>query len=113
MKKIVWQDKKRPIFGLPISFTTYTLTEEKLIIDMGFFNKREEEIRIYRITDFSVRQNIFQRIFGVGNIVITSFDDMQGEFTIYEIKKPYEVKELISEMVEKERQKNGIISILQ
>lgn len=113
MKKIVWQDKKRPIFGLPISFTTYTLTEEKLIIDISFLNKREEEIRIYRITDFSVRQNIFQRIFGVGNIVITSFDDMQGEFTIYEIKKPYEVKELISEMVEKERQKNGIISILQ
>ena len=113
MKKIIWQDTKRPLFGLPISFTRYTLTEEKLIINIGFFSKIEEEIRLYRITDFSVRQNIFQRIFGVGNILITSFDDMQREFMISEIKKPYEVKEMLSDMVEHERQKNGIISIIQ
>ena len=80
---------------------------------MGFLSRREEEIKLYRITDFSVRQNIFQRIFGVGNIIITSFDDMQREFMIMEVKKPYEVKEMLSDMVEKERQNKGIISILE
>ena len=107
---VIWTDKKRPIFGLPLSFTKYILTEEKLIINMGFLSKSEEEIRLYRITDFSVKQSLFQRIFGVGNINISSSDNMQGEFTISQIKNPYEIKNKLSDMVEIERQKKGIVT---
>ena len=31
----VWTDKKRTIFGLPLSFTRYFLTENKLEADAG------------------------------------------------------------------------------
>ena len=110
MSNIVWKDRKRPIFGLPLSFTKYMLTDEKLIIDTGILSRRQEEIRLYRITDFSVTQKLFQRLFGVGNIHISSSDNTQGEFTIFEIKKEYEVKELLSDMVEKEREKKGIVT---
>ena len=110
MSDIIWKDKKRPIFGLPLSFTRYFLTEEKLIINVGFLSKKEDEIRLYRMTDFSVTQKFFQRLFKVGNIHISSSDNMQGEFTIREIKNPYEVKEKLSDMVEKERQKKGIVT---
>ena len=110
MSNIIWKDRKRPIFGLPLSFTKYILTEEKLIINIGFLAKTEEEIRLYRMTDFSVNQGLFQRLFRVGNIKISSSDNMQGEFIIYEIKKPYEIKEMLSDMVEKERQKKGIVT---
>ena len=110
MNNIIWEDRKRPIFGLPISFTKYKLTEEKLIIDTGFFSRNQEEVRLYRITDFSVKQNLFQRIFGVGNIHISSSDNTQGEFIIYEVKKPYDVKDILSDMVEKVREKKGIVT---
>ena len=110
MSTIVWKDRKRPLFGLPVSFTKYILTEEKLIINTGFLAKEEEEIRLYRMTDFSVNQKLIQRIFRVGNIKISSSDNMQGEFTIRDIKKPYEVKEMLSDMVEKEREKKGIVT---
>ena len=92
MNNIIWKDRKRPIFGLPFSFTKYILTEEKLIIDTGFFSRSQEEVRLYRITDFAVKQSFFQRIFRVGNIHISSSDNSQGEFVIKEIKKPYEIK---------------------
>lgn len=62
MSNLLWKDKKRTIFGLPLSFTKYTLTEEKLIINTGFLSKTEEEIRLYRMTDFAVKQNLFQRL---------------------------------------------------
>ena len=101
--KIVWKDKKRPLFGLPISFTTYTLTESKLLINFGIFSKHEEEVRLYRMTDFSVTQTIFQRIFGVGNVNISSSDNRQRDFSLISVKKPYEVKELLSNTVEAER----------
>ena len=39
---IVWSDKKRPFLGLPISFTKYSLSEDKLYIETGFLNKRQE-----------------------------------------------------------------------
>ena len=110
MSNVIWQDRKRPIFGLPLSFTKYILTDEKLIINFGFFSKTEEEIRLYRMTDFSVKQNLIQRLFRVGNIKISSSDNMQGEFTVCDIKRPYEIKELLSDMVEKERQKKGIVT---
>lgn len=108
--EIIWSDKKRPIFGLPLSFTKYILTEEKLLVDTGFLSKTQEEIRLYRITDFTVKQKFLQRLFGVGNIFISSSDNTQGEFLIKDIKKPYEIKELLSDMVEKERVQKGIVT---
>ncbi len=107
---IIWSDRKRPIFGLPISFTKYILTDEKLLVDTGFLSRTQEEIRLYRITDFSVKQRFLQRIFGVGNIYISSSDNTQGEFEIKDIKKPYDIKELLSDMVENERVKKGIVT---
>ena len=43
---ILWKDRKRIVFGLPWTFTRYTLTEEKLLIETGLLNKREEEVRL-------------------------------------------------------------------
>ena len=41
-EKILWTDRKRhTIFSLPLSFTKYTLTETKLIIQRGCFNLRQ------------------------------------------------------------------------
>ena len=107
---ILWKDKKRPIFGLPISFTKYTLTGEKLLIDTGIFLRKQEEVRLYRIVDFTVKQRFWQRIFGVGNIEISSSDNSQEDFTLFEVKNPYKIKELISEKVEQERSNKNIFS---
>ena len=66
----VWTDKKRTIFGLPLSFTRYYLTETKFITRCGIFSVDEDEIDIYKITDKKVRFPFFQRIVGCGSIVI-------------------------------------------
>ena len=110
MSNILWKDKKRTLFGLPISFTKYTLTDEKLIIDTGFLSRKQEEVRLYRITDFSVKQNLIERIFRIGKIEISSSDNTQGEFILLGVKSPYEIKELLSDHVEKEREKKGIVT---
>lgn len=110
MANIIWKDRKRTIFGLPISFTKYTLTDEKLIIDTGFLSRNQEEVRLYRMTDFSVKQTLFDRIFGVGRIRISSSDNIQGEFTLLGVKKPYVIKDLLSDSVEKERNNKKIVT---
>ena len=104
---VLWTDKKRPFFGLPISFTRYTLTEDRLLIDSGILVKHQEEVRLYRMADFAVTQSFLQRIFYVGDVNISSSDNMQGDFTLKSIRKPYTVKDMLSDAVEKERGEKG------
>ena len=104
----VWKDRKRTIFGLPLSFTIYKLTEEKLLIETGFFSKKEEEIRLYRIMDLTLNRPFGQRIFGVGTIHCCTADKSTPEFDILKIKKSSEIKNMISDMVEREREKKRV-----
>lgn len=99
----VWQDKKHTLFGLPLSFTKYSLTEERFFIEKGFFSKKEDEVRLYRIMDVSLSRSFGQRLFGVGTIHCCSADKTMGDFDIVSVKNPRDVKEMLSELVEKER----------
>ncbi len=109
-KKIIWKDRKRTIFGLPLSFTVYTLTGEKLLIDTGFLNKRQEEIMLFRITDVTLIRRLSQRIFGVGTIHCCSADKTTPEFDITNIKDAKYVKEILSTEVFRERKENKVSS---
>ena len=100
---IVWQDRKRTIFGLPLSFTKYSLSQERLFINTGFLNTVENEVRLYRVLDVQLTRSLGQRIFGVGTIVVHSSDKSMKDFEIKSIKNSKKVKELLSEFVEKQR----------
>lgn len=104
----IWKDRKRTIFGLPLSFTVYTLTNKKLLIDTGFLNTRQEEIMLFRISDITLERSLFQRIFGIGTIHCCSADKTTPEFDIKNIKNPQEVKELLSNEVFRERKENRV-----
>ena len=107
---ILWTDKKRTLFGLPLSFTRYTLTKEKLIITRKFLAVHEEEIRLYRIMDVTLKQSFPQRLFGVGTIHCCSADTSTPEFDIISIRTPKKVRDLLSDTVETERQERKIAS---
>lgn len=99
----LWSDKKRTLFGLPLSFTKYMLSEERLFIEQGFLNKKEDEVRLYRIMDVSLTRSFGQRIFGVGTIHCCSADKSMGDFDIISVKNPKDVKEQLSQQIEKQR----------
>lgn len=104
MEKELWADRKRVIFfGLPLSFTKYRLTTNRLFVNTGFLTQREDEVRLYRITDISLSRTLIQRIFGLSTIHCNSSDKTLGNFDIINIKDGEEVKEILSQSVEKER----------
>lgn len=108
MSDFVWKDRKRTIFGLPLSFTKYKLTEDKLLIETGIFSVKQEEIRLYRVMDLTLKRKLSQRIFGVGTIHCCTADKSTPEFDIISIKNVSVVKEMLSEMVENERERKRI-----
>ena len=110
MPNIVWKDRKRTLFGLPWSFTKYSLSDDRLFISTGFLSTKEDEVRLYRIMDISLNRTLGQRIFGLGTIKCCSADKTLGDFEIKNIKKSQDVKELLSEMVENERNRKKVTS---
>ena len=108
MADVVWKDRKRIIFGLPWTFTRYSLTQDKLVIDTGFISRKEDEIRLYRILDITLDRPLGQRIWGLGTIRLNTADKSAPEVTIKRIKHAKDVKEMLSDMVEKERDEKRI-----
>ncbi len=103
----LWCDRKR-LLGLPLTFTKYTLNAHKLLLNTGVFNLKEEEILLYRIRDISVTQNLADRMFGVGTLVITSSDNSHPMLKIEHVKKPRLVKEALSKCIEADRRTRKI-----
>lgn len=87
----VWTDKKRTIFGLPISFTRYFLTETKFITRKGFLSVEEDELELYRIIDKKLVLPLGQRMFGCGSIVINVKDVDTPVKEIKSVKAPRNV----------------------
>ena len=106
----IWRGRKRTIFGLPLSFTVYTLRDDKLLVKTGFIATQEEEIRLYRILDFTVRKTFWGRIFGLGMIELHTADRSTPNYLMKGIKKVDQIKEVISQMVEEERTRKNITS---
>ena len=104
----IWKERKRNALGLPWTFTKYALTDERLFITSGLLKTVEDEVRLYRIMDLSLSQTLSQKIFGIGTILVSSADKSMRDFEIKNIKKPRDVKEQLSKLVEENRDKKRV-----
>ena len=107
-KNILWRDRKRNFLGLPWTFTVYQLDNDRLFIDTGLFTTTEDDVRLYRITDITLRQTFWQKIIRTGTIHCDSADRTKREFDIKNIKDSFNTKELLSTLVEKARLANRV-----
>ena len=104
----IWKERKRNALGLPWTFTKYALTDDRLFITSGLLKTVEDEVRLYRIVDLSLSQTLSQKIFGIGTIQVSSADKSMRDFEIKNIKKPRDVKEQLSKLVEENRDKKRV-----
>lgn len=104
---LLWYDKKR-YMGMPISFTRYSLSSDRLFLSTGFLTIRDEEILLYRVKDLNTKRTLWQRLFGVGTITVSSSDKSMPLLEITNVKDPMYVKELIHENVEVAKRKHRV-----
>ena len=106
MKSIqyLWKDRKR-IFGMPITFTRYRLSDDRIFCEKGFFNIRQDEVLLYRVRDLQLNMKLTQRIFGVGTVCVVSSDKSVPHLDLVNVKNPREVKELLHRSVEEAKDK--------
>ena len=98
----LWKDRKR-FLGMPLSFTRYAMSEDRLFLSVGFFSIKDEEVLLYRVRDISSSRSLGQRLFGVGTLSIASSDKTMPTLILKNIKDPLYVKELLHQQVEENK----------
>ena len=99
----VSERKRWLFFGLPFTFTVYTLLNKKLVLKEGFVNTSENEILLYRIVDMTLNRSLFQRIFGLGSIVLEAQDKTHPTLVIKNIKHALNFRDLLANAVENDK----------
>ncbi|MEG1751794.1 MAG: PH domain-containing protein [Clostridia bacterium] len=105
--EILWHDRKRWC-GMPISFTRYYIVKKeggwsKFFSSIGLFATSDEEVNLFRVFDLSVSQTLTDKLFGTGTITLHCNDESSNKVYLVRVKNPFVVKNMISDIVEKER----------
>lgn len=108
---VIWADRRR-YWGMPISFTRYSVVEKpdawvKIFYDKGLLSTIHEEVHAYRIFDISIRQSLGDKIFGVGTVILHCKDASSPYLYLMKVKDPFKVRDIIADVVERERAEKG------
>lgn len=110
---MVYEEKKRSKFlGLPLSFTTYLLDEEKITIRSGFLNQVEDDALMYKIQDVRLVRSLAERMFGLGTVICFTGDTTHPELRLIQIRKSADVKDFIMEASEEARRRRRTLHSL-
>lgn len=72
-------------YGLLVRlFTRYTLTTRRLIVEIGILGRSKQTIPLQRIQDVSYRQSPFERLFGIGDVLVESAGE-RGEIRLQDL----------------------------
>ena len=88
---------------LETNATIYTLTDQRLKFTRGVLTKTTEDLELYRVRDTKFEQGFFERLVGLGRIVLFSTDETSPEVRLPFIPDAEGVREKIRGLVEARR----------
>lgn len=111
-EKTFTEKKRLLFFGLPWTFTKYTITSSMITLNEGFIKTTENDCYMYKIQDVRLTQTLFERIFKLGTIECFSGDVTHPDLRLIHIKNAKELKNYILEASEEARMKRRTINTL-
>jgi membrane protein YdbS with pleckstrin-like domain len=77
----------------------YTVTDRRIFVRHGLLSVTEETARLGRVQDITLRQSIFDRLFGVGTLSIDTAGTEGGALDLRGLRNPTGVRELVENAV--------------
>ena len=106
-----YTERKRILFfGLPWTFTKYTVEEENITINQGLLRTVENDCYMYRIQDTVQKVSFLERIFKLGTIECITGDSTHPVLKLEHIKNAKEIKDYISKASEEQRRKRRTLN---
>lgn len=111
MQKFV-EKKRTALFGLPIYFTTYIITDELLQTREGLLKVVENDCYLYKIQDVTLSRTLLERIFGLSTITCYTGDTTSPKLVLQHIKNGSEIKDYLVKTSDEARLKRRTINTL-
>lgn len=86
----------------------YTLTDQRLKTTRGILSKVTEDLELYRVRDTRLQQSVWQRIFGLGEVVLNTTDASTPVVTLPWLPQAEALREKIRALVEARREAKGV-----
>ena len=104
--------KRWLFFGLPFTFTKYTIREDMITIDTGLLKTVENDCYMYKVQDVQLTATLAEKIFGLGTVICFTGDTTDPRLELIHIKNSRAVKDFILEMSETARLKRRTVNTL-
>lgn len=109
--EVIFTERKRWLFfGLPFTFTKYTITPSLVTIDQGLFNTVEDDCYMYKVQDVKLNTSLFEKIFKLGTIICFTGDVTNPELRLVHIKHAKEIKSYLLKQSETARLKRRTLN---
>jgi membrane protein YdbS with pleckstrin-like domain len=88
--------------------TVYTLTNERLLVTRGIITRHQDNLELYRVRDYCVKQPILLRMLGLGNLELLTSDTMTPNVLISAVPDVEGVREKLRTSVEAARDRKRV-----
>lgn len=85
---------------LETHYTRYAISENRIFVEKGIFNKEIEEVELYRVKDYSIQQPFFLRLFSLFKLTMNTSDSTQPILIFEAIPDGDTVRNIIRKRVE-------------
>jgi membrane protein YdbS with pleckstrin-like domain len=92
---IVWQLVLFLLAMMRLQSTLYTITNQRIMIELGMLSKKLFEIDLRSIDDTQFSQSFVERLLGIGDVTLVSSDKALPVTVLSGIEDPRRVREII------------------
>ena len=86
----------------------YQLTSQRLRLRSGVLSRKTDEVELYRVKDYVLIEPFWLRLFGLGNISLTTTDDANPRVTLNAVPEAGKLRDQFRKYVELCRQSKGV-----
>ncbi len=104
--------KRWVLFGLPFTFTKYTVNDEIITVNEGLLSTKENDCYLYKVQDVELQVSLGERIFGLGTVACYTGDNTHPQLFLAHIRNAKEVKDFILKASEEARRKRRTLNTL-
>ena len=110
---IEFVERKRWLFfGLPFTFTKYTVKEDMITIQTGLLKTIENDCYIYKVQDVQHTATLIEKMFKLGTVICHTGDTTHPQLVLEHIRNSKVIKEFILKQSEEARIKRRTVNML-
>jgi uncharacterized membrane protein YdbT with pleckstrin-like domain len=110
---IIFTERKRILFfGLPWTFTRYTISPGVITINRGLLNTTEDSCYMYKVQDVRLSATFGEKLFGLSTITCYTGDVTDPELKLIHIRHAKDIKSYLLKTSEEARLKRRTLNTM-